>query len=117
MDNWVGKIFWRRERLLTPVFWPGEFHGLYSPWSRKESDTTCDFHFNTQYNHSSTQILELVKNFLKKKQTNKQTKKNPKFSSHLQRLYVYYLSVIFLLIKNTKEEQKQIYDLCNAIGR
>ena len=30
----------RRERLPTPVFWPGEFHGLYSPWSRKESDTT-----------------------------------------------------------------------------
>ena len=24
----------------TPVFWPGEFHGLYSPWVRKESDTT-----------------------------------------------------------------------------
>ena len=24
----------------TPVFWPGEFHGLYSPWDRKESDTT-----------------------------------------------------------------------------
>ena len=20
--------------------WPGEFHGLYSPWGRKESDTT-----------------------------------------------------------------------------
>ena len=30
----------RRERLPTPVFWPGEFHGLYSPWDRKESDTT-----------------------------------------------------------------------------
>ena len=29
-----------RERLPTPVFWPGEFHGLYSPWGRKESDTT-----------------------------------------------------------------------------
>ena len=26
-------------RLLTPVFWPGEFHGLYSPWGQKESDT------------------------------------------------------------------------------
>ena len=38
--SWVGKIPWRRERLPTPVFWPGEFHGLYSPWSRKESDTT-----------------------------------------------------------------------------
>ena len=24
----------------TPVFWPGEFHGLYSPWGRKESDKT-----------------------------------------------------------------------------
>ena len=21
-------------------FWPGEFHGLYSPWDCKESDTT-----------------------------------------------------------------------------
>ena len=29
---WVGKIPWRREWLPTPVFWPGEFHGLYSPW-------------------------------------------------------------------------------------
>ena len=26
--------------LPTPVFWPGEFHGLYSPWGRKESDMT-----------------------------------------------------------------------------
>jgi len=39
-DLWVGKIPWRRERLYTPVFWPGEFHGLYSPWCRKELDTT-----------------------------------------------------------------------------
>ena len=35
-----GKIPWRRERLLTPVFWPREFYGLYSPWGRKESDMT-----------------------------------------------------------------------------
>ena len=27
-------------QLPTPVFWPGEFHGLYSPWGRKQSDTT-----------------------------------------------------------------------------
>ena len=38
-DAWVGKIPWRRERLPTPVFWPREFHGLYSPWGLKESDT------------------------------------------------------------------------------
>ena len=40
MDPWVGNIPWRRERLPTPVFWPGEFHGLYSPWGHKESDMT-----------------------------------------------------------------------------
>ena len=39
-DPRVGKIPWRRERLLTPVFWSGEFHRLYSPWRRKELDTT-----------------------------------------------------------------------------
>ena len=42
---WVGKIPWRREWLPTLVFLPGEFHGQrslagYSPWGRKESDTT-----------------------------------------------------------------------------
>ena len=38
-DPWVGKIPWRRERLPTPVFWPREFHGLYSPWGCKELNT------------------------------------------------------------------------------
>ena len=31
---------WRRERLPTPVFLPGEFQGLYSPLGHKELDTT-----------------------------------------------------------------------------
>ena len=39
-DPWVGKNPWRREMLPTPVFWTGEYHGLYSPWGRKESDVT-----------------------------------------------------------------------------
>ena len=39
-DPWIEKSPWRRERLPTPVFWPGEFHGLYSPWGCKESDTS-----------------------------------------------------------------------------
>ena len=39
-ETWVGKIPWRTERLPTPVFWPGEFHELYSPWGRKELDMT-----------------------------------------------------------------------------
>ena len=29
---------WRKTWQPTPVFWPGKFHGLYSPWGRKESD-------------------------------------------------------------------------------
>ena len=29
IDPWVGNIPWRRERLHTLVFWPGEFHGLH----------------------------------------------------------------------------------------
>ena len=46
-ETWVGKIPWRREQLSTPVFWPGEFHGLYSPWGHKESDMTSNFHFTS----------------------------------------------------------------------
>ena len=37
---WVGKIPWRREKLHTLVFWPGEFHGLHGTWGRKELDMT-----------------------------------------------------------------------------
>ena len=39
-DPWVGKNPWRRERLPTPVFWTGEFYGLYSPWGCNELNTT-----------------------------------------------------------------------------
>ena len=39
-NPWVGKTSWRKEKLPTPVFWPGEFHRLYSPWGCKELDTT-----------------------------------------------------------------------------
>ena len=42
-EIWVRSLGWedprRRARLPTPVFWPGEFHGLYSSWGCKESDT------------------------------------------------------------------------------
>ena len=41
----LGRPPWRRERLSTPAFWPGEFHGLYGPWGCKESDMTEQLHF------------------------------------------------------------------------
>ena len=34
----LGRFPWRRERLPTPVFWPGEFHGLYSLRGQNEQD-------------------------------------------------------------------------------
>ena len=48
-ETWVGKIPWRRKWQPTPALLPGESHGGrslvgYSPWSRKESDTT-ELHF------------------------------------------------------------------------
>ena len=44
-NPWVGKIPWRRAWPPAPGFLPGESHGQrslagYSPWGRKESDTT-----------------------------------------------------------------------------
>ena len=47
-DPWVGKIPWRRETVPTPVFWPVEFQGLYSPWSCKELDTIKILFLGTQ---------------------------------------------------------------------
>ena len=32
-----------KEWLPIPVFWPGEFHGLYTDGGHKESDTTEQF--------------------------------------------------------------------------
>ena len=44
-DSWVRTIPWRRKWQPTPVFLPGKSHGQrslagYSPWGRKELDTT-----------------------------------------------------------------------------
>ena len=46
---------WRRKWQSTPVLLPGKSHGQrslvgYSPWGRKESDTTEQLHF-THFNH------------------------------------------------------------------
>ena len=56
-DTWVRSLSWEdpwsREQLPTPVFWAGEFRGLYSPWGHKESDTTeqlsLSFTFHLHY--------------------------------------------------------------------
>ena len=50
-NPWVGKISWRRKWHPTPIFLPGKSHRRrsllgYSPWRRKESDTTEQLHFH-----------------------------------------------------------------------
>ena len=50
-NPWVGKIPWRRKWQPTPVLSPGNFHGWrslvgYSPWGRKESDTSEQLHLH-----------------------------------------------------------------------
>ena len=52
-DPWVGKIPWRRKWQPAPIFVPEKFHGQrsladYSPWGRKESDTTKQLSTYTQ---------------------------------------------------------------------
>ena len=42
-ETWVWSLGWGdplEKGKATPVFWPREFHRLYSPWSHKESGTT-----------------------------------------------------------------------------
>ena len=51
-DPWVGKFPWRRKWQPTSVSLPREPHGWkslvgYSPWGRKESDTTERAHFTS----------------------------------------------------------------------
>ena len=36
----IFEISTLKDMLLTSIFWPGESHGLHSPWDCKESDTT-----------------------------------------------------------------------------
>ena len=63
-DSWVGKIPWRRERLHTPIFWPGELHGLYIVhWVSKSQTGLSDFdftHFTSLWLHSSSPLLYLL---------------------------------------------------------
>ena len=53
-DTWVQSLGWEdpleKGMAAPPIFWPGEFHGLYSPWGRKELDTTerLSLHFTSE---------------------------------------------------------------------
>ena len=50
------------ERLPTPVFWPGEFHGLYSLGGCKESDMIEQLSL-THVLIQASLVAQMVKNF------------------------------------------------------
>ena len=59
-DSWVGKICWRRERPPTPVFWPGDFHGLQFMRVAKIRTRLSHLHF-----HFPLELLRYLLNCLK----------------------------------------------------
>ena len=56
-NPWVGKISWRRERLPTLVFWPGEFHGVHGV--TKSQIQLSNFHFHPAYQIIKFMAIEL----------------------------------------------------------
>ena len=52
--------------LPTPVFWSGEFRGLYSPWGWKELDMTEQLslsqHISRTFSSCKTETLDLLNN-------------------------------------------------------
>jgi len=60
-ETWVQSLGWEdpleKGRLPIPVSWPKEFHGLYSPWVRKESDTTEQFALSRRHSISTLETI------------------------------------------------------------
>ena len=58
-ETWVQSLVWEdpqeKGKATHPVFWPGQFHGLYSPWGCKESDATERLSHTVQFS-SVTQL-------------------------------------------------------------
>ena len=59
-ETWVKSLGWEdplekgtiTHSSITPVFWPGEFQGLYSPWGHKQSDMTEQLSHTCNQNRS-----------------------------------------------------------------
>ena len=69
-NPWIGKIPWRRKWQPTPLLLLGKSHGQrslvgYSPWGRKELDTTEHLytHIVNSVQFSSVQSLSRVRLF------------------------------------------------------
>ena len=83
---WAAKIPWRRERPPTPVFRPGEFPGLYSPWGHKESGMTARLSFPLSLGHLFSFVASLYIFF-------------GEMSIHILRQFFYLDCLLFVVIE------------------
>ena len=58
LEAW--KIPWRREGLLTAVFWPREFHGLEDQLAKRSWTRLSYFHFTCNSQRSKACVLQLT---------------------------------------------------------
>ena len=101
-----GKIPWRRERLPTPGFWPGEFHGLCGPWGCRVRHDWATFTLSVSLPLASSP-LNLWSNLLCLKPENAHARALLKIKSsqapHSQRVlspYVSQSSFLSLAVRN-----------------
>ena len=63
-ETWVQSLGWEdpleKGKATHSIFWPGEFHGLYRPWGRKELDKTerLSLHYCTWYRTTQAKAYE-----------------------------------------------------------
>ena len=59
-ETWVRPLGWEdsleKGKATHSNIWPGEFHGLCSPWGYKESDTTEWLSHSLQFGHTCLQV-------------------------------------------------------------
>ena len=71
-ETWIWSLGWEdpleKGKVPIPVFWPGEFHGLNSPWGRKESDMTeqLSLSFSRPYMTTGKSIALTIRTFVGK---------------------------------------------------
>ena len=82
------KIPWRRKWQPSPVFLPGEFHGQsslagYSPWGRKELDTTerlTHTHVNRYLLNNISSVLHTTADTIRQEEGEEQRMSNAMYS-------------------------------------
>ena len=61
-ETWVRSLGWEdpleKGKATHFRFWPGEFQGLYSPWSHKESDMTEQLSLKTPCTKINSKLIK-----------------------------------------------------------